>query len=41
MLEPGSKSQVSITYKIENNVSLLTDCGMLEPMEMRKFAWLF
>ena len=35
MLKPGSKSQVTITAKIENKyVYFVTDCDMLEPMKL-------
>ena len=37
ILKPGSKSQVSLTVKIENNVSLVTDFGMLVPIVKKKF----
>ena len=36
MLKPGVKSQVSISAKIEYNVSLVTDFGMLMTIEKRK-----
>ena len=37
MFKLGSKSQVSITVKIENNVSLVTDSCMLVPIEKKMF----
>ena len=35
LLKPGSKSQVRVPAKIENNVSLLTDLCMLVPIEKK------
>ena len=35
MSKPGSKSQVSITAKIGNNDYLVTDFGMLVPIEKK------